>query len=128
VGVNAFYRMVEAAARVLPHEYDAFVTEAHHKQKKDAPSGTALRLLKILSHGGRTQVAAASTRAGFIPGTHTVGFDAEADTITLTHTARSRRGFADGALRAAQWIMGRKGLYDFSEVFESVLHVPGGSR
>ncbi|MHB8733966.1 MAG: 4-hydroxy-tetrahydrodipicolinate reductase [Terriglobales bacterium] len=121
IGVNAFYRIVAAAARALPPEYGVFVSEAHHRQKKDAPSGTAGRLAEVLAGEGRPPESMASVRCGAIPGTHTVGFDAEADTITLTHTARSRRGFAEGALLAAGWLPGRRGLFEFSQVFEALL-------
>jgi 4-hydroxy-tetrahydrodipicolinate reductase len=123
VGVQVFYRIAAKAAEVFRNleSYDAFIEEAHHKRKRDAPSGTALRLGEIVaSHLGR-EVPVASTRAGYIPGTHRVGFDSSADQITLTHTARGREGFAAGALLAAQWIVGRKGVYEFSEVFEEIL-------
>ncbi len=116
VGVNAFYRLVSLAAAILPAEFDPFVWEAHHRHKLDAPSGTARRLAELLRAGGREPGEVASTRAGALPGTHTVGFDAADETITLTHTARSRRGFASGALLAAEWILGRRGLHAFNEV------------
>lgn len=116
IGVQALYRIVAAAAAALPPSYDAFVWEAHHRAKKDAPSGTALHLAGVLRAGGHDAGAIASTRAGAIPGTHTVGFDSPEDTLTLTHTARSRRGFAAGALVAAEWILGKRGLHEFSEV------------
>lgn len=119
IGVNLFYRIVrEAAALFAPYDsYDPYLFEAHHRFKKDAPSGTALVIAKQIreSYGDRTPEAA-SIRAGHIPGTHEVGFDSEADTITLTHTARSREGFAAGAVLAAEKILGRKGVYEFSEL------------
>lgn len=115
VGVQALYRLVETAAAALPREYDAFIVESHHRHKLDAPSGTGRRLSEILAERGRA-APVASVRAGAMPGEHTVGFDAEADTITITHTARSRRGFAEGALRAAHWLPGRRGLHDFGAV------------
>ncbi|MGH9468303.1 MAG: 4-hydroxy-tetrahydrodipicolinate reductase [Terriglobales bacterium] len=120
VGVQAFYRIAAAAAAALPPSYEAFVWEAHHSQKRDAPSGTALHLAAVLRQGGHEPGAIASTRAGAMPGTHTAGFDSPDDTITLTHTARSRRGFAAGALLAAQWIQGRRGLHEFGEVMDSL--------
>ena len=119
IGVNIFYRVAAAAAAMLKDqaEYDPWIHEIHHRLKLDAPSGTALRLRQVLAEAyGERAFSVSSARAGAIPGTHTVGFDSEADTITLTHSARSRRGFALGALRAAQWIRGRKGFYEFSEV------------
>src|SRR5256885_1103262 len=113
VGGNLFYRVVENAAglvRGLP-AYDAFIEEAHHVRKRDAPSGTALQLRKILARelGGGRDIAIASTRAGHIPGVHRVGFDSAADQITLVHTARSRDGFAAGAPAAARRLPGRRG-------------------
>lgn len=121
VGVNAFYRIVEAAAQALAgqQDYDAFLYEAHHKRKVDAPSGTALRLLDAMRDAGyEKKVDVAANRAGHIPGIHEIGFDSEADTIRVTHTARSRVGFARGALQAARWIMDRKGLHEFSKIWD----------
>jgi 4-hydroxy-tetrahydrodipicolinate reductase len=123
VGVNLFYRIVAHSAELFQglDDYAPFIEEAHHARKRDAPSGTALRLRELLASALERDVPIASTRAGHIPGTHRVGFDALADHITLTHTARSREGFAAGALLAARWIVGRKGVYDFSEVFDEIL-------
>jgi 4-hydroxy-tetrahydrodipicolinate reductase len=123
VGVNLFYRVVGFARELFSavEGYDAFIEEAHHKRKRDAPSGTALALKEIMSANGQTEVPISSTRAGYIPGTHRVGFDSAADQITLTHTARSREGFAAGALFAARWIVGRKGVYEFSDVLDDYL-------
>ena len=123
IGAQLFYRIAASAAELFQHldSYDAFIEEAHHKRKQDAPSGTALQLGEIVAaHLGR-DVPVTSTRAGYIPGTHRVGFDSHADHITLEHVARSREGFAAGALMAAEWISGRKGMYEFSEVFDEVL-------
>lgn len=122
IGVNLFYRVVAEAAAVIAKfpEYEAFIEEQHHSKKKDAPSGTALKLKDIVSeHFYISEVAA--TRAGRIPGTHRVGFDSDADQILLTHTARSRDGFALGAVKAAEWIIGRKGMYEFTEVVEKII-------
>lgn len=123
IGVNLFYRIAAAAAALFQNveSYDPFIEEAHHARKKDAPSGTAIRLREIVSSGAGRDVPVSSTRAGYIPGTHRVGFDSLADQITLTHTARSREGFASGALLAAEWIRNRKGVFEFSEVFEEIL-------
>ncbi len=122
VGVNLFYRVVTRAAEIFQDriEYAPFIEEAHHARKRDAPSGTALKLKSLLSNLP-TEVPVASTRAGFIPGTHIVGFDSAADQITLQHVARSRAGFAGGALLAAKWIVGRKGVFEFSEVLDDIL-------
>ena len=123
VGVQVYYRIAARAAELFRHldSYDAFIEEAHHKRKRDAPSGTALQLRNIVSAGSGREVPVTSTRAGYIPGTHRLGFDSAADQITLTHAARSREGFAAGALVAAGWIIGRKGVYEFSEVFDEIL-------
>jgi len=124
VGVNAFYRIVAAAAELLRDEesYDAFAYEAHHKKKLDAPSGTMLRLLDVMRESGYERpVDVGHNRVGYVPGTHEIGFDSEADTIQLRHTARSRAGFARGALRAARWIHGRKGCYEFSKVWDQMI-------
>ncbi|MEJ7711946.1 MAG: dihydrodipicolinate reductase C-terminal domain-containing protein [Pyrinomonadaceae bacterium] len=96
-----------------------FLEEAHHARKRDAPSGTALRLRDLLSAEIAGDISVASTRAGYIPGTHRVGFDSAADQVTLEHTARSRDGFAAGALLAAHWIKGRTGFHEFTEVIDS---------
>jgi 4-hydroxy-tetrahydrodipicolinate reductase len=127
IGVNLFYRIVANAAQLFRGAgYDAFIEEAHHARKRDAPSGTALALQAILSRGvGReeqgTSVPIASTRAGHIPGTHRVGFDSAADQILLVHTSRSRAGFAAGALLAARWIVGRRGVYAFADILNDIL-------
>jgi 4-hydroxy-tetrahydrodipicolinate reductase len=123
VGVQIFYRLAARAGELLRdlESYDGFIEEAHHKRKRDAPSGTAIQLREIIAQGLGREVPVASTRAGYIPGTHRLGFDSAADQITLTHTARSREGFAAGALLAARWIVGRKGVYEFSEVFEEIV-------
>ena len=122
VGVNLFYRVVARAAELFRRfDYAAFIEEAHHSRKRDAPSGTALRLRDLVTESYGTEIPVASTRAGHIPGTHRVGFDSAADQITLTHTARSREGFAAGALVAARWIQGKTGVYEFSETLEEML-------
>jgi 4-hydroxy-tetrahydrodipicolinate reductase len=123
VGVQVFYRLAARAAELFRglESYDGFIEEAHHKRKVDAPSGTALHLRNLVAENLKREVPVVSTRAGYIPGTHRLGFDSAADQITLTHTARSREGFAAGALVAAEWIVGRKGFYEFSEVFDEIL-------
>jgi 4-hydroxy-tetrahydrodipicolinate reductase len=120
IGVNVFARIVREAARLLANEpgYGAWAWEIHHATKKDAPSGTLLRLVDEMKSAGYPRaVDISSSRAGAHPGTHEIGFDSAADTVTLRHSARSREGFARGALRAAQWIVGKKGVFEFSEVF-----------
>ncbi|HEX8186065.1 MAG TPA: dihydrodipicolinate reductase C-terminal domain-containing protein [Blastocatellia bacterium] len=123
IGVNLMFKITEYAARLFKRfpSHDPFIEEAHHKFKKDAPSGTAIFLKRIVESEYGSQTPTASTRAGYIPGTHTVGFDSEADTLAITHTARSRAGFAQGAVMAAQWIEGRKGFYEFSDIIQEQL-------
>ena len=119
VGVNVFFRLVSEAARLLKDEanYGAWGWEIHHAAKKDAPSGTLLKLVEEMRKAGYSlPVSVSSNRAGAIPGTHEIGFDSPADTLTLRHTARSREGFARGALKAAQWVVGKKGFFEFIEV------------
>ncbi len=119
VGVNAFFRIVSAAAKLLSNEpeYEAWAWEIHHSAKKDAPSGTLLKLVDEMREAGYGRhVDVASNRAGAIPGTHEIGFDSAADTIALRHTARSREGFALGAIKAAQWVAGKKGFHEFGDV------------
>ena len=122
VGVNLFEMMVAEAARLMrAHgEYGAWIHEAHHAAKRDAPSGTALLLRDAMTAAGYARpIDVSSTRAGAIPGTHTVGFDAGSDTIELTHTARDRRGFAAGALLAARWVQGRRGWFTMEDVLRA---------
>ena len=123
IGVHLFYRIAAHASSLFASvsDYAPFIEEAHHSRKRDAPSGTALRLQTLMNEQLRREIPISSTRAGYIPGTHRAGFDSAADQILLTHTARSREGFAAGALRAAGWIVGRKGVYEFSEVIDQIL-------
>lgn len=119
IGVNVFFRLVAEAARLLKDEpsYGAWGWEIHHSTKKDAPSGTLLKLIEEMKKAGYGRpIDVSSNRAGAHPGTHEIGFDSTADTITLRHSARSREGFARGALKAAQWIAGKKGFFEFSEI------------
>lgn len=123
VGVNLFYRIADFASELFAKfdDYETFIEERHHSRKKDAPSGTALKLKDIVAEHITKDFSVAATRAGNIPGTHIVGFDGNADTIELTHTARSREGFASGAILAAEWIVGKKGFYEFTEVMDEIL-------
>lgn len=119
LGVNIFLAVAEhAAGLVASHqEFAAWIHEAHHAAKRDAPSGTALALERALREGGLSRaVPITSTRAGFIPGTHTVGFDAPAESITITHDARDRSAFARGALEAARWVEGKQGWFSMRDV------------
>jgi 4-hydroxy-tetrahydrodipicolinate reductase len=122
VGVNVFLRVVREAAKLLADEkeYGAWAWEIHHDTKKDAPSGTMIKLVEEMKAAGYPrQIDVSSSRAGRHPGTHEVGFDSAADTITLRHAARSREGFARGALKAAQWIVGKQGVFEFGDVLFS---------
>ncbi len=119
LGVNLFAGLAERAAELFGAHaaYGAWIHEAHHAAKRDAPSGTALQLEAALKQSGYARpIDMSSTRAGMIPGTHTIGFDAAGETITLTHTARDRSPFARGALEAARWIHGRAGWYTMRDV------------
>jgi 4-hydroxy-tetrahydrodipicolinate reductase len=119
VGVNAFFRIVAEAAKLLSGEpqYEAWAWEIHHSAKKDAPSGTLLKLVDEMKKAGyERRVDTGSNRAGVIAGTHEIGFDSPADTITLRHTARNREGFALGAVKAAEWVAGKTGFYEFGEI------------
>jgi len=119
IGVNVFLRAVHETARLLVNEpaYGSWAWEIHHNTKKDAPSGTLLALVNEMKAAGyHRNIDISSNRAGAHPGTHEIGFDSAADTITLRHTARNREGFARGALKAAQWIPGKKGVFEFKEI------------
>lgn len=119
LGVNLFVALAERAGELMAPQpaFGAWIHEAHHAAKRDAPSGTALLLEAALRGRGYSKdVNVSSTRAGAIPGTHTIGFDAAGETITLTHTARDRSGFARGALEAARWVHGRTGWYTMRDV------------
>lgn len=140
IGVQLFLRLVERAGELFnPFEgYDAFAHEFHHRQKADSPSGTALSVAKVLlktlprkktiladtSHGKIAPDALhlTSTRGGHIPGTHEVFFDSEADTVEIRHTARSRAGFAAGALKASQWLLGKKGFFTMDDFLKDLLN------
>lgn len=123
VGVNLFFRLADQASALISKfsEYEPFIEERHHSRKKDAPSGTALKIKEVMSPHFSGEIPVSSTRAGNIPGTHIAGFDGAADTIELVHTARSREGFAGGAVLGAEWLAGRKGCFEFSDVLDDIL-------
>lgn len=121
IGANLFEMMASNAARLMRQHpnYGAWIHESHHATKRDAPSGTALLLRDAMAAAGYDRpIDISSTRAGAIPGIHSIGFDGPSDTIELTHTARDRRGFASGALLAAQWIQGRRGWFSMMDVLK----------
>jgi len=139
IGVNAFYMMLQNAAAIMDRlpEYDVFGVEMHHNAKKDSPSGTAKSIEKILLENIKRKKSAveerlgrkiapeelhfASVRGGSVPGTHEIFFDSASDTIELRHTARDRNGFALGAVRAAEWIRGKKGLYTIDDMMREIM-------
>jgi 4-hydroxy-tetrahydrodipicolinate reductase len=122
-GVQVFYRIAKRAAELFSdlESYDGFIEEMHHKRKRDAPSGTALQLKELVTKDLGREIPVIATRAGYIPGTHRLGFDSLADQILVSHVARNRDGFASGALMAARWIIRHRGVFEFSDVFEQIL-------
>jgi 4-hydroxy-tetrahydrodipicolinate reductase len=122
IGVNVFLRAVAEASKLLANQpqYESWAWEIHHSAKKDAPSGTLISLVHEMKRAGYTRdIDQSSSRAGAHPGTHEIGFDSAEDTITLRHTARSREGFARGALKAAQWLPGKRGVFEFKDIIFS---------
>ncbi len=124
IGVNLFYEVARAAAAALRHEYSGQIFERHHAQKKDAPSGTALAIQRAISEASGADkdktLEITSFREGDVVGMHEVVLESTADRIYLCHDAKSRQGFADGAVRAAEWIVGKKGFYDFKDVWREL--------
>jgi 4-hydroxy-tetrahydrodipicolinate reductase len=123
VGLHHFRMVVAEAARKFAREegYGAWGWEIHHAAKKDAPSGTLLALAEDIARSGYARpVSLSANRAGAVPGTHEIGFDSAEDTVTIRHEARSRDGFARGALRAARWLAGKKGFFEFREIVDEL--------
>ena len=120
VGVNLFFEIARSAATAVTHGYEGRILERHHIHKKDAPSGTAAVLRNIVREAGSVELPIASEREGEVVGYHELVFDSTSDVITLAHNAKSRRGFAEGAVRAAEWLAGRKGFYDFKDVWRDL--------
>jgi 4-hydroxy-tetrahydrodipicolinate reductase len=120
IGMNFFFKAIQAVAPVLKHTYRGNIVERHHAQKKDKPSGTAVSLQNILESTSGEKVEVASVREGDTVGMHLVMFDSSNDTILFTHDAKSRVGFADGAVRAAEWIKGKTGFYEFPEIVDQL--------
>jgi 4-hydroxy-tetrahydrodipicolinate reductase len=118
LGVNAFEHIVAVAARMLAANgsFDAHLVETHHAAKKDAPSGTAITLRNAAGSGWPREIPITSVRTGSVPGVHKLIFDAPFETVTLTHVARDRRVFAEGALVAAAWLIGREGVFTMRDV------------
>jgi 4-hydroxy-tetrahydrodipicolinate reductase len=122
VGVNLFLEAIRAAAAALRHDYSAQIFERHHVHKKDSPSGTALVMQRLIreASGKDEDVEITSFREGDVVGMHEVVLDSAADSIYLCHDAKSRRGFAEGAVRAAEWLSGKKGFYDFKDIWRKL--------
>lgn len=120
VGVNLFFEVARAAAAALHLGYSGNITEKHHVHKKDAPSGTAVAIRNVIQEAGGPPLEISSIREDEIVGTHILELRSPSDTLTLTHEAHSRRAFAEGAVRAAEWLRGRRGFYDFKDVFREV--------
>ncbi|MGH9517385.1 MAG: 4-hydroxy-tetrahydrodipicolinate reductase [Terriglobales bacterium] len=120
IGVNLFFDLVKTSAPALQHKYLPHIYERHHVHKKDAPSGTAVTIQTLLEKDSDVEVGVTSFREGEVVGMHELVLDSTHDTIYLCHDAKSRRGFAEGAVRAAEWIAGKKGFFDFKDVWREV--------
>jgi 4-hydroxy-tetrahydrodipicolinate reductase len=123
IGVNIFLEAARASAAALRHEYTGQIFERHHAHKKDAPSGTAIALQQVMREAGNVKkenLEIISFREGDVVGMHEVVLESAADRIYLCHDAKSRQGFAEGAVRAAEWIAGKKGFYDFKDVWREL--------
>jgi 4-hydroxy-tetrahydrodipicolinate reductase len=124
IGMNLFFKIVDHAAELFSafDEYDSYIVEAHHKMKKDSPSGTAYSLRNIMKFHYKKYPDINSIRAGFIPGDHSVHFDSEYDHLFLKHRARNRLGFSEGAILAAKWIRDKTGFFDFQQTIDDILN------
>jgi 4-hydroxy-tetrahydrodipicolinate reductase len=120
IGVNLFFDLVRQAAHALQQHYSAQIYERHHAQKKDAPSGTAATMQKILQENSNAEVEITSFREGDVVGMHELVLDSPHDTIYLCHDAKTRRGFAEGAVRGAEWLTGKKGFFEFKDVWREI--------
>ncbi|HEY6270795.1 MAG TPA: dihydrodipicolinate reductase C-terminal domain-containing protein [Terriglobales bacterium] len=120
VGMNFFFKAIQAIAPILKNSYRGNIVERHHVHKKDKPSGTAVTLQRFLESASGSKVEIASVREGDTVGMHLVMLDSLNDTILLTHDAKSRLGFAEGAVRAAEWLKGKAGFYEFPEIVDQL--------
>jgi 4-hydroxy-tetrahydrodipicolinate reductase len=120
IGVNVFFQLVRASAAAVQHGYHGQIFERHHVHKKDAPSGTAVAIQNIVKDAGETELEIVSFREGDVVGMHELIYDSPNDSIYLCHDSKSRRGFAEGAVRAAEWILGKKGFYDFRDIWQEL--------
>jgi 4-hydroxy-tetrahydrodipicolinate reductase len=122
IGVNLFLDVARTAAAALQHEYTGQIFERHYAQKKDAPSGTAIAIQHVIreASGKNEEIEIISFREGEVVGMHEIVLESANDNIYLCHDATSRRGFAEGAVRAAEWLAGKKGFYDFKDVWREL--------
>ena len=120
IGVNLFFDIARAAAPTLHYGYEGRILEKHHVHKKDAPSGTAVAIRNVIRDAAHAELPIDSVREGQVVGMHQVTLESAGDTITLVHNAKSRRGFAEGAVRAAEWLQGKCGFYDFKDIFREL--------
>jgi 4-hydroxy-tetrahydrodipicolinate reductase len=120
IGVNVLFEIARAAATALNYEYVGQIFERHHAQKKDAPSGTAMTLQKILREAGGQELEIVSFREGEVVGMHEIVLNSQNDRIYLCHDSNSRRGFAEGAVRAAEWLAGKQGFFEFREMWKDL--------
>jgi 4-hydroxy-tetrahydrodipicolinate reductase len=120
VGVNLFFEIARSAAPALTLGYSGQMIERHHVQKKDKPSGTAVAINNVIRQTSGMAVEIKSVREGNIVGEHELRLDSENDAVVLSHSAKSRRGFAEGAVKAAEWIFNRRGFYDFKDVWREL--------
>src|ERR1700758_3399600 len=122
IGVNLFLEVARAAAAALHHDYSGQIFERHHASKKDAPSGTAIDLRNTIRHasGKNEDLEITSFREGNVVGLHELVLESAADRIYLCHDAKSRRGFAEGAVRAAEWLAGKKGFFEFKDMWREL--------
>lgn len=120
IGINLFFDLVRTAASALQHKYLPHIYERHHVHKKDAPSGTAVTIQSLLQQNSNLEIEVTSFREGEVVGMHEVVLDSTDDTIYLCHDAKSRHGFAEGAVRAAEWIADKKGFFDFKDIWRGL--------
>jgi 4-hydroxy-tetrahydrodipicolinate reductase len=120
IGVNFFFEIAATAARAVAHGYAPRIVERHHEQKKDSPSGTAVSIQRIVAEVSKVSPEITSVREGDTVGTHVLLLDSAADTMMLVHDAKNRRGFAEGAVRAAEWLKGKSGFYEFRKIFREL--------
>jgi 4-hydroxy-tetrahydrodipicolinate reductase len=120
IGVNLFFETVRAAAQATNHGYSGQIFERHHQQKKDAPSGTSLVLQRLIKEASGAELEITSFREGDVVGLHEVIFDSPSDRIYLCHDAKSRHGYAEGAVLGAEWLSGKRGFYEFKEIWREL--------